>query len=206
MRTLYTLLWYLALPFVPLRLWWRGRRESGYRERIGERFGRYPRNERAPRGVVLWVHAVSLGETRAAAPLVDRLSRAYPDAMVLVTHMTATGRAGGRALFGDRVAQAWLPYDAPFAVRGFLSHWNPRVSLIMETELWPNAIAIARERGVPIFLVNARMSERSAAGYARVPSITRPMLASLAGVAAQSSADATHLEALGAPAPVVTGN
>ena len=206
MRALYTLLWYLALPFVPLRLWWRGRRESGYRERIAERFGRYPRGERAPHGHVLWVHAVSLGETRAAAPLVDRLRRGYPDATVLVTHMTATGRAAGRALFGDRVAQAWLPYDVPFAVRGFLARWNPRVALIMETELWPNAIAIARERGIPVFLVNARLSERSAAGYARFPSVTRPMLTSLAGVAAQSDADAARLEALGAPAPVVTGN
>jgi 3-deoxy-D-manno-octulosonic-acid transferase len=206
MRALYTLLWFLALPFVPLRLWWRGRREPGYRERIGERYGRYPRDERAPHGPVLWVHAVSLGETRAAVPLVDRLHRAYPEATVLVTHMTATGRAAGRALFGDRVAQAWLPYDVPFAVRGFLAHWNPRVALIMETELWPNAIALARERGIPVFLINARLSGRSAAGYARIPSVTRPMLASLAGVAAQSDADAARLEALGAPMPTVTGN
>jgi len=206
MRALYSLLWLLALPFVPLRLWWRGRREPGYRERIGERFGCYPRDAHTPRGAVLWVHAVSLGETRAAVPLVDRLHHAYPDATVLVTHMTATGRAAGRTLFGDRVVQAWLPYDVPFAVRGFLAHWNPRVALVMETELWPNAIAIARESGIPVFLVNARMSERSAAGYARIPSVTRPMLASLSGVAAQSDADATRLEALGAPAPTVTGN
>jgi 3-deoxy-D-manno-octulosonic-acid transferase len=206
MRALYTLLWHLALPFVPLRLWWRGRREPGYRERIGERFGRYGRDARAPRGSVLWVHAVSLGETRAAAPLVERLQREFPGATVLVTHMTATGRAAGRALFGDRVAQAWLPYDVPFAIHGFLAHWNPRAALIMETELWPNTIALARERGIPLFLVNARMSERSAAGYARFPSVTRPMLASLSGVAAQSRADAARLEALGAPAPIVTGS
>jgi 3-deoxy-D-manno-octulosonic-acid transferase len=206
MRALYTLLWFLALPLVPLRLWWRGRREPGYRERIGERFGRYPRAAPAPHEPVLWVHAVSLGETRAAAPLVDRLHRAYPEATVLVTHMTATGRAAGRALFGDRVAQAWLPYDVPFAIRGFLAHWNPSVALVMETELWPNALAAAHARRVPVFLVNARMSERSAAGYARIPSITRPMLASLAGVAAQSDADAARLEALGAPTPMVTGN
>ena len=206
MRALYTLLWLVALPFVPLRLWWRGRREPGYRERIAERFGRYARTDLAPRAPVLWVHAVSLGETRAAVPLVDRLHRTYPDATVLVTHMTATGRAAGRALFGDRVAQAWLPYDVPFAVRGFLAHWRPRVALVMETELWPNTIALARERGIPTFLVNARMSERSAAGYARIPSITRPMLASLAGIAAQSAADAGRLETLGAPAPAVTGN
>jgi 3-deoxy-D-manno-octulosonic-acid transferase len=206
MRTAYTLLWYLALPFLPLRLWWRGRREPGYRERIGERYGRYrgDRSERQRR--VLWVHAVSLGETRAAVPLVDRLMRMYPDATLLLTHMTATGRAAGRALFGDRVVQAWLPYDVPFAVRSFLAHFEPCAGLIMETELWPNLVALARAAHVPVFLVNARMSAKSAAGYAHVPSLTRPMLAALAGAAAQSATDAARLSALGVPAPVVTGN
>jgi len=103
MRMLYTLLWYVALPFVPLRLWWRGRREPGYRQHIGERFGFYRRKEHERRQPVLWLHAVSLGETRAAGPLFDRLRHAYPDATLLVTHMTATGRAAGQALFGDRV-------------------------------------------------------------------------------------------------------
>ena len=206
MRTLYTLLWLVALPFVPLRLWWRGRREPGYRERIGERFGRYRRNAPMPRRPVLWVHAVSLGETRAAAPLVERLHRAYPQATLLITHMTATGRAAGKTLFGDRAVQAWLPYDVPFAIRGFLGHWQPCALVIMETELWPNTIAIARERGIPVFLVNARMSQRSAAGYARIAALSRPMLASLAGVAAQSDADAARLAALGGPAAVVTGS
>jgi 3-deoxy-D-manno-octulosonic-acid transferase len=206
MRTLYSLLWFFALPFLPLRLWWRGRREPGYREHIGERFGRYRDGGPAVRGPVLWVHAVSLGETRAAVPLVARLRRAYPDATVLVTHMTATGRATGHALFGDRAVQCWLPYDVPFAVRAFLRHWKPRAAFIMETELWPNVVALAHEAGVPVFLVNARMSERSAAGYARVRSLARPMLAALAGVAAQGAADAARIEALGAPAPTVTGN
>ncbi len=206
MRALYTLLGYLVLPLLPLRLWWRGRREPGYREHIGERFGRYKDADRAPRDPVLWVHAVSLGETRAAVPLVDRLRRAYPDATLLVTHMTATGRAAGRALFGDRAVQAWLPYDVPFAIRGFLARWKPRLLLIMETELWPNTIALARDRGVPVFLVNARMSKRSASGYARIASLSRPMMASLSGVAAQSEADAARIAALGAPTPAVTGN
>ena len=168
MRGLYTLLWYLALPLLPLRLLWRGRREPGYRERIGERYGRYRGAVSQP---VLWVHAVSLGETRAAAPLVDRLRRAHPEATVLLTHMTATGRATGRALFGDGVLQAWLPYDVPFAVRAFLAHFRPRVGLIMETELWPNLVACARAERVPLYLVNARMSARSARGYARVPAL-----------------------------------
>jgi 3-deoxy-D-manno-octulosonic-acid transferase len=204
-RDLYTLLTLLALPFLPLRLWWRGRREPGYRQCIGERFGRY----RAPPPTgrpVLWIHAVSLGETRAAVPLIDRAKTTFPGATLLLTHMTATGRAAGQALFGDRVVQAWLPYDAPFAVRAFLDHWRPVAGLIMEPELLPNLVARARGAGVPLYLVNARLSARSAQGYARVPSITRPMLSALAGVAAQTDADASRFAAQGAPAPVVTGN
>jgi 3-deoxy-D-manno-octulosonic-acid transferase len=165
MRRVYTLLWLVALPFLPLRLWWRGRREPGYREHIGERYGRFE-GPVGPR--VVWVHAVSLGETRATVPLVDRLQRAHPDATVLLTHMTATGRAAGRTLFGERVVQAWLPYDVPFAMRAFLAHFKPRAGLLMETELWPNLVALAHAGRVPIYLVNARMSERSATGYARM--------------------------------------
>ncbi len=155
---------------------------------------------------MLWVHAVSLGETRAAAPLIERALRAFPDATVLLTHMTATGHAAGQALAGKRVVQAWLPYDVPFAVQAFLAHFKPRAGLVMETELWPNLFAAAARTSVPVYLVNARMSERSAAGYARVPTLTRPLLAALAGVAAQSEADALRLRQLGAPAPIVTGN
>jgi 3-deoxy-D-manno-octulosonic-acid transferase len=206
MRTLYNLLWHLALPFLPLRLWWRARREPGYRERIAERYGRYGDDRAATRGPVLWVHAVSLGETRAAVPLIARMKRAYPDATVLLTHMTATGRAAGRLLFGDGVVQAWLPYDVPFAVRAFLAHFRPCAGLIIETELWPNLVTLAHDGGVPVFLINARMSEKSATGYARVPSLARPMMTSLAGVAAQAEADAARLAALGTPKPVVTGN
>ena len=202
-RRLYSLLWSAALPLAPLRLAWRGRREPGYREHVGERFGRY-RDAAPPR--IVWVHAVSLGETRAAAPLVERLRRAHPEATVLLTHMTATGRAAGRELFGDGVRQAWLPYDAPFAVRRFLAHFKPCIGLLMETELWPNLIALARDADVPVYLVNARMSEKSARAYARFPALTRPMFAALSGVAAQTDADAARISALGAPAPVVTGN
>jgi 3-deoxy-D-manno-octulosonic-acid transferase len=205
MRSLYTALMYLVLPFLPLRLWWRGRNEPGYREHVGERFGSYARTP-AVLPPVLWIHAVSLGETRASVPLVERAKRAFPAATILVTHMTATGRAAGRSLFGDRVVQAWLPYDAPFAVHAFLAHWRPAAGLFMETELWPNVVAMASDAGVRLFLVNARLSERSARGYARVPSLIRPMLSALTGVAAQSDADAQRLAALGARAPVVTGN
>jgi 3-deoxy-D-manno-octulosonic-acid transferase len=203
MRTLYTLLWYVALPFLPLRLWWRGRREPGYREHRAERFGTYAAPVRPP---LVWIHAVSLGETRAAAPLIDRVKRAFPDATLLLTHMTATGRSAGHALFGDRVVQAWLPYDVPFAVRSFIRHFQPRAGLLIETELWPNLIATATAAGVRMFLVNGRLSARSAAGYQRVRGLAQPMLEAFAGVAAQSPADAQRLAALGAASPVVTGN
>ena len=205
-RALYTALWFVALPFLPLRLWWRGRREPGYRARIGERFGRYRADAPRPSGDVIWIHAVSLGETRAAVPLVARLLRERPAATVLLTHMTATGRAAGAKLYGERVLQAWLPYDVPFAIRAFLARFRPRAGLLMETELWPNLAAACRAAGVPLFLVNARLSPKSAAGYARIGALARPLLQSLAGVAAQSAADAARLAALGAQDVAVTGN
>lgn len=205
-RFAYTLLWWIALPFLPLRLWWRGRREPGYRTGIGERFGRYAGAARALGNDVLWIHAVSLGETRAVAPLIERLAREHPRRTILLTHMTATGREAGRALFGNRVVQAWLPYDLPFAVRRFFAHFHPRAGLLVETELWPNLAAAAVRAGVPLLLVNARLSPRSGRRYARIDALARPLLRSLAGVAAQSGADAERLRALGAREVVVTGN
>ena len=205
-RSLYTLLGWLALPFLPLRLWWRGRREPGYRQRIGERFGRYRDDVPRLAGDVVWIHAVSLGETRAAAPLIERLARDRPEATLLLTHMTATGRDAGRALYGKRVVQAWLPYDTPFAIRAVLARFRPRVGVLMETELWPNLVAHCRDAGVPTFLVNARLSASSAAGYARFPALSRPLFEALAGVAAQTDDDAARLRALGARDVEVIGN
>jgi 3-deoxy-D-manno-octulosonic-acid transferase len=210
MRALYTLLWYAALPLLPLRLLWRGRRERGYRARMGERFGRYAADAPRPAGEVVWIHAVSLGETRAAEPLVRRLAEARPQATILLTSMTATGREAGRALAervgGQQVVQAWLPYDVPYAVNAFLARFAPRAGLLMETELWPNLVHACRARRVPLHLVNARMSAKSAAGYARFGSLTRPMLGALAGVAAQTPADAERLRSLGAREVTVTGS
>ena len=203
-RALYTLAGTALLPFLPLRLWWRGRREPGYRLAWGERFGRYRTPPPSPR--VWWVHAVSVGETRAALPLLEHLRRAYPDMAIVLTHMTATGRDTGRALYGDTVIQAWLPYDLPFAADAFLDHFRPAAGFLLETELWPNLIAHAAARHVPVYLVNARLSERSSAGYRRYAALTRPMLMRLAGVAAQSGADEARLAELGARNTVVTGN
>ncbi len=204
-RTLYATLWWLALPLLPLRLWWRGRREPGYRQRIGERFGRYGADVPHCTGNVIWVHAVSLGETRAAAGLIERLRQDRPEATILLTHMTATGREAGRAL-GDSVVQVWLPYDIPFAVRAFLARFCPSAGLLMETEVWPTLVAHCARQGVPLFLVNARLSARSLRGYRRFAALTQPMFASLTGVAAQTDSDAQRLALAGAREVTVTGN
>ena len=202
-RSGYALLWWLATPFILLRLAWRSRRQRGYLEHLGERFGSYAAVEPVPR---IWIHAVSVGETRAAAVLVDALAELYPRHRILVTHMTPTGRATGVALFGDRVERAWLPYDHGFATRRFLAHYRPEFGVILETELWPRLLEEARRAAVPVFLANARLSERSARRYARFPRLTRWALSNLSGIAAQSSADAARFAALGASAPEVTGN
>ena len=146
MRSLYTALMYLVLPFLPLRLWWRGRNEPGYREHVGERFGSYAR---APAVRLPFFGSTRYRSAKRAHPFRSSSVRNehFPAATILVTHMTATGRAAGRALFGDRVVQAWLPYDAPFAVRAFLAHWRPAAGLFMETELWPNVVAMASDAG-----------------------------------------------------------
>jgi 3-deoxy-D-manno-octulosonic-acid transferase len=202
-RIAYALAWWIATPFILLRLAWRARRQRGYLDRLGERFGRYPAVERAPR---IWVHAVSVGETRAAAPLVERLRARYPRHRILLTHMTPTGRATGEALFGDTVERAWLPYDYGFAVRGFLAHYAPVAGILLETEVWPRLIEESARAGVPLVLANARLSERSARRYERVAGFARRVFTQLSGIAAQSAADAERFERLGAPRPVVTGN
>jgi 3-deoxy-D-manno-octulosonic-acid transferase len=202
-RVLYALAWLLAAPLALVRLAWRARRVPGYLERVGERFGRHAPPARVPR---IWIHAVSVGETRAAAPLVAALAASHPAHRILLTHMTPTGRATGVELFGDRVERAWLPYDLGFAVRGFLRHWRPEFGIVLETELWPRLLQECRAQGVPVVLANARLSERSARRYARFPSIARWALGNLAGVAAQTEDDARRLRALGAGRIAVTGN
>ena len=203
MRFAYALLWLLATPFVLARLWLRARRQRGYGLRIGERFGRYDPVPDAPR---IWIHAVSVGETRAAAPLVDALAKSHPGHRILVTHMTPTGRDTGVELFGERVERAWLPYDQGFAVRRFLRHFRPELGIVLETELWPRLLQECDAQGVTVVLANARLSERSARRYARFPALARWALAHLAGIAAQTSADARRFELLGARAVTVTGN
>lgn len=202
-RFLYTLALYLLVPGALWHLWRRSRKQPEYLEHVGERFGRYRFEIAAP---LIWIHAVSVGETRAAEPLVKAFSERYPDHRILLTHTTPTGRATGEQLFGDRVARAYLPYDLPFAVNRFLDHFAPSIGVLMETEIWFNVAHACAKRQVPLFLVNARLSERSARGYGRLAGLTRAALRSLRGIAAQTQADAGRLSALGATGVEITGN
>jgi 3-deoxy-D-manno-octulosonic-acid transferase len=208
MRLLYTVALWLLLPYVLLRLQWRARKQPEYLSHVAERFGFYPRHDDCGHDgkPLIWLHAVSVGETRATQSLVARLRAAYPGHRILLTHATPTGRAAGEQLYGDDVLRAYLPYDYPFAVNAFLHHFRPQVGILMETEIWPNLIAAARERGAPLLLLNARMSEKSARGYARFAALTRGALARLSAVAAQTEDDAARLRALGANTVSVMGN
>jgi len=202
-RFFYTLALYLLLPYVLARLAWRARRQPAYLSHVAERFGRH-----AGQGNVapVWIHAVSVGETRAAEPLVNALRARFPQQRVLLTHMTPTGRETGEALFGDDVLRGYLPYDYPGSVGRFLDHFRPRAGLVMETEIWPNLIQGCRARGVPLYLVNARLSEKSFERYRRFPRLARESLSGFTAVAAQTEDDARRLAALGAASVSVTGS
>ena len=206
-RALYSLAWWLALPLVLGRLWWRGRKEPGYRAHWAERLG-YP-DAPASSLTTLWVHAVSVGETRAAEPLVEALLAAYPDSRILLTHMTPTGRATGKSLFGhhgERLVQSYLPYDTGFMVGRFLRRFQPRVCILMETEVWPNLIAGCAQGGVPVALVNARLSERSLRRGRKMGALMTDAAQAITLVAAQTEADAARIRSLGAPRVEVTGS
>jgi len=199
-RILYSLLLYLLLPAVLLRVAWRARQAGAGGHGIAERLGFV-----APAaGRPLLIHCVSVGETQAAVPLVEALLQRGERPWV--TSTTLTGAARVRAQFGERVAHSFLPVDTPGAVSRFLDRVRPRALLVMETEIWPNLVAACRARGVPVILVNARLSEKSARGYARFAGFTRETLAGFTMIAAQADADAARFRALGAPRVEVTGN
>jgi 3-deoxy-D-manno-octulosonic-acid transferase len=202
-RVGYRLLLWLAFPFVLARLWWRGRREAGYRKNIAERFGFYPTRPARP---VIWLHAVSVGETHAAEPLLRALRSRHPDCDLLITQMTATGREAAQQLFGGAVLVVWLAYDYPSAVRRFLRNFRPRLGILMETEIWFHLVSECQRSGVPLLLANARMSAKSARGYAAVAPLVRVALGGLSAVAAQTTEDAERLRSLGARAVEITGN
>ncbi len=201
-RFAYTLVWLLATPLLPLRLLWRGRKEAGYLCHWNERLGGGPAGDDRP----IWLHAVSVGEVRASVPLVAKLRAACPRVPLLLTCMTAAGRATAQTLFAGEIRVRYLPYDYGWAMRRFLRRARPRLGLILETEIWPNLIRQAARGGVPTMLVNARLSARSARGYAKFPALTRASLAALRAVAAQTPDDAERLRSLGATDVAVMGN
>jgi 3-deoxy-D-manno-octulosonic-acid transferase len=202
-RALYSLTLYLLLPWALLHLAWRARKQPAYVRHVGERFGFFPA---AMPSRVIWIHAVSVGETRAAEPLIKALQVRHPGHRILLSHGTPTGRQAGLDLYGDNVERCYLPYDFGWAARRFLRKFRPVVGVFMETEIWPNLIRAGVGAGVPLYLVNARMSEKSARGYRRIGALARGALRRLSGIGAQTARDAHLLADLGAVDVTITGN
>jgi len=204
-RLIYSVLFYLLLPLIILRLLFRGLKSSGYRSRWAERLGLVASTADKR---IIWLHAVSVGETLAAAPLVRALQEQYPQHRLLVTCMTPTGSERIQAVFGDSVEHCYAPYDMPDALSRFLATVNPEILIIMETELWPNTIAACHRRNIPVVLANARLSQKSALGYSRVKPLVKPMLESMTAVVAQHHDDGARFIDLGLPGSVlsISGN
>jgi len=202
---LYRLLLSLALPFLLLRLAWRGRYVPAYRARWRERLGRY---DRQPLRADIWIHAVSVGEVQASAPLIEHFRQGYPNAGLMVTTTTPTGSEHLRSLFAEAVRHVYTPFDTMSIVSRFLDAVGPRLVIVMETEIWPNMLSACEYRGIPVVLANARLSARSAARYARLGGFTAETLRRFAAIGAQSPADAARFQGLGvATARIrVTGN
>ena len=203
---LYSLATWLAQPLLRRKLRRRGVAEPGYLRAVDERFGRYTTARPDGRGPLVWIHAVSLGETRAAAILLAALRERLPTMRLLLTHGTATGRAEGQKLLGAGDVQVWQPWDTRGATRRFLTHFKPDVGLLMETEIWPNQMHEAAARGVPMVLANARLSEKSLRGAQRAGLLLRPAYRALTAAWAQSEADAARLRTIGVRQVDVLGN
>jgi 3-deoxy-D-manno-octulosonic-acid transferase len=202
-RNVYTFLLYLLLPLTPLKLLWRAKKQPEYLAHWQERYGCYKQSLTKP---VIWLHCVSVGETRAAEPLINALLQQYPGHQILLTHTTPTGRATSQQLFGDQITRVYLPYDLPFAVKRFLKHFKPVIGVLMETELWFNLIAGCKQHNIPLLLVNARLSEKSTHGYSKLGKLVKQGLQNLTAVAAQTAQDAARLQGLGAVNVSVIGN
>lgn len=201
LELLYTALFYLIQPLIWIRLWVRGRKAPAYRKRWGERYGFY-RRPLKPGGIML--HSVSVGETLAAIPLVRALRHRYPDLPITVTTMTPTGSERVQSAFGTDVQHIYLPYDLPDALNRFLNKVDPKLVLIMETELWPNLIAALHKRGIPLVIANARLSARSAAGYSKLGKFVGKLLRRITLIAAQNEEDGARFITLGARSNQVT--
>lgn len=194
MKLIYTLGFYLALPFILLRLWWKGLKNPAYRARWQERLGFFhvPKIQHG-----LWVHAVSVGEVIAAIPLIKALKSRYPHKQIIVTTMTPTGSARVQAAFGEDVFHVYIPYDFPGAIHRFIKRVRPCVVVIMETELWPNLIPTCGKHHIPVIIANARLSERSARGYKKIKPLMTKVLHPISQVAAQTATDGMRFLQIG---------
>ena len=204
-RGLYSALMTLGQPLMRRKLARRGQQEPGYLDAMDERFGHY-RQPLETASELVWVHAVSLGETRAAGVLLKALRTQHPALRLLLTHGTATGREEGRGLLTPPDVQVWQPWDSPAAVKRFFDHFKPRLGLLMETEIWPNLAAEAKARGMPMVLVNGRLSAKSLRQAQRLASLALPAYGALSAVYAQTKLDAERFRQLGAPVAGVFGN
>jgi 3-deoxy-D-manno-octulosonic-acid transferase len=202
MRALYSCLFYLLIPFILIRLIWRSIKAPAYRQRWRERFAFY-NNKSYPRNV-LWFHSVSVGEAEALFPLIKRLQPQHPEAKLLITTTTPTGSARVKAVFHDSVEHVYLPYDMPDAVNRFMRCFEPKIAVIMETEIWPNLFAGCAQNNIPLYIINARLSEKSANGYLKIPSLIVPALACIKQIAAQTKDDARRFIDIGANAESVS--
>lgn len=197
MRRFYTFLFYLALPLIFFRLLWRARKNPGYLKNIKERFGLL--NFSIPKGGI-WLHAVSVGESLAAVPLIKALQKNYPQLPIIITNTTPTGRDRIRELFKDhkdQIINCYLPYDLPSTLQRFFARVKPRLGIIMETELWPNLFYVCGQQKIPLLIANARLSEKSARGYQRIRSLTKDMMQNITMLAVQTATEAERFVKLG---------
>ncbi len=202
MRILYSVLFFLLTPFILLRLLWRSRKAPDYRLRWRERFACYAKP--MPQGVV-WFHAVSVGEAEAVFPLIKRLQKNLPHSLILVTTTTPTGSARVKAVLAESVAHVYLPYDIPWVIKRFLRIFKPKLTIIMETELWPNLFHYCGINKIPLYVINARLSEKSSGGYRKIPALIHPLLSNITQIAAQTQDDAQRFSTIGArPGQVTT--
>lgn len=205
MRVFYSSLFYLLIPFILIRLFWRGIKAPAYRLRWGERFAFYKDNH-APADI--WFHAVSVGEAEALFPLIRQIQAQHPQLSLLITTTTPTGSARVKAVMKDGVDHVYLPYDLPGAVRRFIQCFKPKAAVMVETEIWPNLFGYCGENAIPLYIINARLSEKSARGYQKIPSLVHPTLAQVKLIATQTEDDAKRFVAIGAAEDKVltTGN
>jgi 3-deoxy-D-manno-octulosonic-acid transferase len=200
MRAFYSCLFYLIIPFILVRLIWRSIKAPAYRHRWSERFAFYHRKSAQN---VIWFHAVSVGEAESLFPLIKLIQQQHPDAKLLITTTTPTGSARVKAVMQDSVEHVYLPYDIPCAVSRFMQCFKPRIAVIMETEIWPNLYACCGRNQVPLYIINARLSEKSASGYQKIPALVSPALAQVKLIATQTQDDAQRFVVIGAKTETV---